>query len=100
MTARSRTVLLSLCLLVAASHFVKAQDLGSYDRFVPMGHSYDTSNRQLPTLNSYEDRINNQADRYETEIYRQRKERAQWEHQLNSTHGTHLGFEPQWPAGY
>ena len=69
---------------------------GPGDRFVPKGHSYDTSNRQLPTLNSYDDQINNRADAIETEIYRKQRKDAYWEDRLNSSHGTHLSAEPQW----
>jgi len=97
----TKTVVLGLWIVASASHLAHAQatdPLG--ERFVPMGHSYDSSNRQLPTLNSYDDQVNNRADKIETEIYHQQRERSRWEHQLNSTHGTHLGGEPQWPPGY
>lgn len=98
--SRSKTALLCLWIVATAPHFAQAQSLGAYDRYVPMGHSYDTSNRPMPTLNSYDDQVNYRADMMETEIYRKEKERANWEYQLNSTHGTHLGAEPGWPAGH
>ncbi len=99
--SKTKTAVLGLWFVATASHLVHAQlSIGDGDRFVPMGHSYDSSNRQLPTLNSYDDQVNYRADKIETEIYRREKERARWEYQLNSTHGTHLGGEPQWPPGY
>ena len=63
-------------------------------RFVPKGHSYDSSNNQLPTLNSYEDQTNSRVDAIETEIYKSRRDRAYWDTWVNSTHGTYLGGEP------
>jgi hypothetical protein len=100
--SRTRTTVLGFWVFMAASnHLAHAQPTGGPgDRFVPMGHSYDSSNRPMPTLNSYEDQIENRADAIETEIYRKQRQRAYWEHQLNATHGTYLGAEPRWPPGY
>ena len=100
-SSKTKAVVLVLWIVATASHLVHAQPTGGPgDRFVPMGHSYDTSNRQLPTLNSYDDQVNNRADTIKSQIYREQRERAYWEHQLNSTHGTHLGAKSQWPPGY
>ena len=62
-SSKTKAVVLGLWIVATASHLVHAQPTGGPgDRFVPMGHSYDTSNRQLPTLNSYDDQVNNRAD--------------------------------------
>ena len=87
-------------IMVTYSHLSAQPTGGPGDRFVPMGHSYDSSNRPMPTLNSYEDQIENRADAIETQIYRKQRQRAYWEHQLNATHGTYLGAEPSWPPGF
>lgn len=69
-------------------------------RFIPKGHSYDSSNRGLPTLNSYEDQTNNRADVFETEIYKARRDRAYWDTWVNSTHGTYLDGQPRLVPDY
>ncbi len=83
---------------VVSAHAQAIDSIGS--RYVPKGHSHDSSNNQLPTLNSYEDQINNRADQIETEIYKSRRDRAYWDSWVNSTHGTYLGGEPQLAPDY
>jgi hypothetical protein len=69
-------------------------------RYIPQGHSYDSSNAQLPTLNSYQDQTNSRADVFETEIYKARRDRAYWDTWMNSTHGTYLNGEPRLAPDY
>jgi hypothetical protein len=96
-----KTTMLCAGLIVCGSVFAHAQVIDNTgDRFVPKGHSYDSSNRGLPTLNSYEDQTNNRADVYETEIYKKQRDRAFWDSWVDSTHGTYLGAEPQLTPRY
>ena len=80
------------------AHAQAIDTIGS--RYIPKGHSYDSSNRQLPTLNSYEDEISNGTDLKETEIYKAGRDRAYWDTWMNSTHGTYLGGEPRLAPDY
>lgn len=80
------------------AHAQAIDTIGS--RYIPKGHSYDSSNAQLPTLNSYQDQTNSRADVFETEIYKARRDRAYWDTWMNSTHGTYLGGEPRLAPDY
>ncbi len=92
-TVKAALVAAAIISATAASAHAQAIDtIGS--RYIPKGHSYDSSNSQLPTLNSYEDQTNSRADVFETEIYKARRDRAYWDTWMNSTHGTYLGGEP------
>lgn len=51
-------------------------EVSAGEKFVPQGHTYSPDKDRLPLLNSYQDRINSQADIYESEIYRVQRERA------------------------
>lgn len=87
-----------LAIPVAGAHAQAIDSTGQ--RYVPQGHSYSSSNNQLPTLNSYEDQVNNGTDRLQTEIYRAQRNRAFWDSWVNSTHGTYLGGEPSYAPNY
>ncbi len=88
-------------LLVMGAGFAHAQAIDSVGtRFIPKGHSYDSTNKGLPTLNSYEDQNNNRADVFETEIYKARRDRAYWDTWVNSTHGTYLDGQPRLAPDY
>jgi hypothetical protein len=80
------------------AHAQAIDTIGS--RYIPKGHSYDSSNRQLPPLNSYQDEISNGTDLKETEIYKAGRDRAYWDTWMNSTHGTYLGGEPRLAPDY
>lgn len=43
---------------------------------IPSGHSYSPKHQRLPRLNSRQDRINGQADIYQSEIYRSQRDTA------------------------
>lgn len=96
-----KAALVVAAIAIAPVAAVNAQAIDSIgSRYIPKGHSHDSSNNQLPTLNSYEDQINNRADQIETEIYKARRDRAYWDSWVNSTHGTYLGGEPQLAPDY
>ena len=64
---------LAAALLVAS---VGGSAMAGNGTFVPKGHSYSPGNERLPRTNSQKARISNQADIYESEIYRINRERA------------------------
>lgn len=101
MTNKTRAAVLTAGILAAVATGANAQAIDSTgERYVPQGHSYSSSNERMPTLNSYEDRINSGADQLQTEIYRKRRDRAFWDSWVNSTHGTYLGGEPRLAPDY
>lgn len=68
----------ALIVLLAAS----GAALGA-ENYIPRGHSYSPDSGGLPPLNSKEDRVNQQTDIYETEIYVRQRERQRFESQFN-----------------
>lgn len=104
MTTIVKAAILGAVLITGSSGLLHAQSTTPIDpigkRFTPKGHSYDSSNRNIPTLNSYRDHTNNRADVYETEIYKYRRDRAFWDTWVNSTHGTYLDAEPRLSPDY
>lgn len=101
MTTIVKTAFLSAVLVAGTAGLAHAQAIDSIgDRFIPKGHSYDSSNRGLPSLNSYEDQTNSRADVFETEIYKARRDRAYWDTWVNSTHGTYLDGQPRLAPDY
>jgi hypothetical protein len=101
MTSISKVAVLSAGILAIIATGANAQAIDSTgERYIPQGHSYSSSNQRMPTLNSYEDQINNGADQLQTEIYRKRRDRAFWDSWVNSTHGTYLGGEPRLAPDY
>ncbi len=62
--------------IVLAAVTALATSAGAVEQFVPKGHTYAPGDEQLPALNSQQDRINGQADIFESEIYRVQRERA------------------------
>ncbi len=101
MNSKCKITLLCASLILGAATSAQAQVIDNTgNKFVPKGHSYDSSNRGLPTLNSYEDQTNNRADVFETEIYKKQRDRAFWDSWVNSTHGTYLGSEPSVTPNY
>ena len=69
--------ILACCLLgLAAVTAASPETVAAEKKFVPQGHTYSPDKDRLPLLNSYQDRINSQADIYESEIYRIQRERA------------------------
>ena len=65
-----------LYLIVFAALSLSVTSAGAVEEFIPKGHTYAPGQERLPTLNSWQDRVNGQADIYETEIYRIQRERA------------------------
>ncbi len=101
MTTIVKAAILGASLIVGTSNLAYSQAIDSIgDRFVPKGHSYDSSNKGLPTLNSYADQTNSRADVFETEIYKARRDRAYWDTWVNSTHGTYLDGQPRLGPDY
>jgi len=64
------------CLLGTAALLVTPASSIAAEKFIPQGHTYSPDENRLPLLNSYRDRINSTADRYEAEMYRIERERA------------------------
>ena len=101
MTRNQTKSLICAAAFLALTTAANAQAIDSSgQKFIPKGHSYDSSNRGLPTLNSYEDQTNNRADVFETEIYKARRDRAYWDTWVNSTHGTYLDGQPRLAPDY
>ncbi len=104
MTTIVKAAILGVTLIAGSSSLAHSQSSQPIDmfgkRFVPEGHSYDSSNRKLPSLNSYEDQTNNRTDVFETEIYKARRDRAYWDTWVNSTHGTYLDGQPRLTPDY
>ncbi len=67
---------LACCLMGLATMAATSPAAVAAEKFVPQGHTYSPDQDRLPLLNSYQDRINSQADIYESEIYRIQRERA------------------------
>jgi len=96
-----KPAMLGAALILGAAGLAQAQAIDSIgDRFIPKGHSYDSSNRGLPSLNSQADRTNSRADVFETEIYKAGRDRAYWDSWVNSTHGTYLDGQPRLAPDY
>lgn len=57
------------------------------ENFIPSGHTYAPYGGPLPALNSPQDRVNNQADIYQSEIWhsqvRQKEFESDWRRLLN-----------------
>ncbi len=104
MTTIVKAAIIGAVLITGSSSLLHAQSSQPIDmigkRFIPEGHSYDTSNKNIPTLNSYQDQTNNRADVYETEIYKSRRDKAYWDTWVNSTHGTYLDGQPRLTPDY
>lgn len=101
MTTIVKVAILSAVLIAGTAGLAQAQAIDAIgNRFVPKGHSYDSSNKGLPTLNSYADQTNSRADVFETEIYKARRDRAYWDTWVNSTHGTYLDGQPRLTPDY
>ena len=104
MNAMLKAAILGATLIAGSGSLLHAQSTTPIDafgnRFIPKGHSYDSSNKNIPTLNSYRDQTNNRADVYETEIYKSRRDKAYWDTWVNSTHGTYLDGEPRYTPDY
>jgi hypothetical protein len=101
MTSFLKIALLGNALILASMTGASAQAIDTTgQRYVPQGHSYSSSNKNMPTLNSYEDQIDNGTDLRQTEIYRAGRDRAFWDSWVNSTHGTYLGGEPSLAPNY
>lgn len=64
--------------LLAASVMVATTgvSVAGTGKYIPKGHAYSPGNENLPTFNSQRGKISNQADIYESEIYRVQRERA------------------------
>ncbi len=96
-----KPAMLGMALILGAAGLAQAQAIDSIgDRFIPKGHSYDSSNTDLPRLNSRADRTNSRADVFETEIYKAGRDRAYWDSWVNSTHGTYLDGQPRLTPDY
>ncbi len=101
MTKIVKTAIIGTALITGAAGLAQAQAIDSIGkRFIPKGHSYDSSNKGLPTLNSYADQTNSRADVFETEIYKARRDQAYWDSWVNSTHGTYLDGQPKFTPDY
>jgi hypothetical protein len=61
---------------VSASVVLSPASFAVERKFVPQGHTYSPNEDRLPLLNSNRDRVNSQADIYESEIYRIERERS------------------------
>jgi hypothetical protein len=66
-----RIIFMVLTLLAAAT---AAQ---AFENFIPAGAGYSTEITTLPDFNSDQSNINQQADIYETEIYRKKRKYAE-----------------------
>lgn len=96
-----KAAIIGAALITGAAGLAQAQAIDSIGkRFVPKGHSYDSSNKGLPALNSHADRIDNRTDVFETEIYKARRDQAYWNSWVNSTHGTYLDGQPKFTPDY
>ena len=91
---------LGCAVMLATGAAAQTIDQTLSEQFIPQGHAYSSDNRQMPTLNSYEDQTNSRADVLQTEIYKARRDRAFWDTWVNSTHGTYLGAEPRLVPDY
>ena len=104
MTTIVKAAIIGAAMIIGSSSLLHAQSTQPIDmigkRFIPEGHTYDTSNRGLPKLNSYADRTDNGADVFETEIYKSQRNRAFWDTWVNSTHGTYLDGQPRRSPDY
>jgi len=49
------------------------------ETFIPSGHLYTPDSAGLPPLNSYQDKVNNQTDIYQTQIWHQQYEQKQFD---------------------
>lgn len=49
------------------------------ETFIPSGHSYTPESSSLPPLNSYQDRVTNQTDIYQSEIWHKQYEQRQFD---------------------
>ncbi len=88
------------CLLGMAAVAVAPANSYAEQKFVPQGHTYSPDQNRLPLLNSRRDRVNSQADIYESEIYRIQRERAILEAEM-TRHIQHdfsggANFEPRY----
>ena len=72
----NKVCVLAYCVIGLAVAEIVAPGAGAAEKFVPQGHTYSPDKDRLPLLNSYQDRVNSQADIYEAEIYRIQRERA------------------------
>jgi len=52
------------------------------DTFIPSGHSYTPDSSALPPLNSYQDKVNNQTDIYQTQIWHRQYEQKQFDSEM------------------
>ena len=104
MTTIVKAAIIGAALITGSSSLVYSQSTQPIDmfgkRFIPEGHSYDSSNKELPSLNSYADQTNSRADVFETEIYKTRRDRAYWDNWVNSTHGTYLDGQTKFTPDY
>jgi len=101
MTTIVKAAIIGVALITGAAGLAHAQAIDSIGkRFVPKGHSYDSSNKGLPTLNSYADQTNNRAAVFESDIYKERRVQAYWDSWVNSTHGTYLDGQPKFTPDY
>jgi hypothetical protein len=67
----------------AAVLAAQALPSAAYENFIPLGHSYSPDSPELPAFNSEEDRINSQADIYESEIYTRQRTAKTFSSQLD-----------------
>lgn len=52
------------------------------ETFIPSGHSYTPESSSLPPLNSYQDKITNQTDVYQSEIWHKQYEQRQFDSEM------------------
>ena len=68
----------------------------AYDKFIPLGAGYSTDVGGLPAIDSQEQKLTNQADVYETEIYNkqleQNRHNAYIKHFLNDQNSAGSDF--------
>ena len=65
--------------VVVAGLVVAAGAAMANENFIPSGHSYTPESSSLPPLNSYQDKVNNQTDIYQTEIWHKQYEQRQFD---------------------
>ncbi len=68
----------------AASIFLTAVTAQAAENFIPQGHTYTPDSSFLPPLNSAQDRINLQADIFESEINSEQRRRKLIENDFSS----------------
>ena len=64
------------------------------ETFIPSGHSYTPESSSLPPLNSYQDRVTNQTDVYQSQIWHHQFEQKQFDSEMQRLLNRDMRFGP------